>query len=87
MIRVGKKRHRPATLFSLNRIPVNQPAINKGFLLYDQNRLYVGFECFKSDMNVLAANSVQRDSFFFADDHVEVLLDTYLDQRNCYASR
>ena len=64
-----------------------QPASHKTevYLLYDQNRLYVGFECFKSDMNVLAANSVQRDSFFFADDHVEVLLDTYLDQRNCYA--
>ena len=64
-----------------------EPASHKTkvYLLYDQNRLYVGFECFKSDMNVLAANSVQRDSFFFADDHVEVLLDTYLDQRNCYA--
>ena len=53
----------------------------KVYLLYDQNRLYVGFECFKGDMNVLAANSVQRDSFFFSDDHVEVLIDTYLDQR------
>ena len=64
-----------------------EPATHKTriYLLYDQNRLYVGFECFKSDMNVLAANSVQRDSFFFSDDHVEVLIDTYLDQRNCYA--
>ena len=33
-------------------------------------------------MNVLAANSVRRDSFYFSDDHVEVLIDTYLDQRN-----
>ncbi len=64
-----------------------EPATHKTrvYLLYDPNRLYVGFECFKSDMNVLAANSVQRDSFFFSDDHVEVLIDTYLDQRNCYA--
>ena len=64
-----------------------EPATHKTrvYLLYDANRLYVGFECFKSDMNVLAANSVQRDSFFFSDDHVEVLIDTYLDQRNCYA--
>ena len=56
----------------------------KIYLLHDQNRLYVGFECFKDDMNNLAANSVRRDSFFFSDDHVEVLIDTYLDRRNCY---
>ena len=64
-----------------------EPASHKTkvYLLFDENRLYVGFECFKSDMNVLAANSVQRDSFFFSDDHVEILIDTYLDQRNCYA--
>ena len=64
-----------------------EPATHKTnvYLLYDPNRLYVGFECFKSDMNVLAANSVRRDSFFFSDDHVEILIDTYLDQRNCYA--
>ncbi|MCH8292673.1 carbohydrate binding family 9 domain-containing protein [Candidatus Poribacteria bacterium] len=57
----------------------------KVYLLYDENRLYIGFECFKDDMNNLAANSTQRDSFFFSDDHVEVLVDTYLDGRNCYA--
>ena len=57
----------------------------KVYLLHDRNRLYVGFECFKDDMNTLAANLTRRDSFFFSDDHVEVLIDTYLDQRNCYA--
>ncbi|MCZ6679053.1 MAG: DUF5916 domain-containing protein [Candidatus Poribacteria bacterium] len=57
----------------------------KVYLLYDLNRLYIGFECFKADMNILAANSTRRDSFFFSDDHVEVLIDTYLDGRNCYA--
>ena len=55
------------------------------YLAYDQNRLYVGFECFKDDMNRLAANSTRRDARFFSDDYVEVFLDTYLDKRNCYA--
>ena len=55
------------------------------YLAYDANNLYVAFECFKTDMNKLAANLTRRDSFFFSDDHVEVLIDTFLDGRNCYA--
>ncbi len=57
----------------------------KVFVTFDRNRLYVGFECFKDDMNRLAANSTRRDSRFFSDDYVEVFLDTFLDRRNCYA--
>ena len=55
------------------------------YLAYDANNLYVAFECFKTDMGNLAANLTRRDSFFFSDDHVEVLIDTFLDGRNCYA--
>jgi len=55
------------------------------YLAYDPDRLYVGFECFKDNMNKLAANSTRRDSLFLSDDYVEVFLDTYLDGRNCYA--
>ena len=55
------------------------------YLAYDANNLYIAFECFKNDMNKLAANLTRRDSFFFSDDHVEVLIDTFLDGRNCYA--
>ncbi len=63
--------------------PATEPT--KVYLAYDRNRLYVGFECFKDDMNRLAANSTQRDARFNSDDYVEVFLDTYLDRRNCYA--
>ena len=63
--------------------PATQPT--KVYLTYDRNRLYVGFECFKDDMNRLASNSTQRDSPFFSDDYVEVFLDTFSDKRNCYA--
>lgn len=55
------------------------------YLTYDANNLYVAFECFKADMGNLAANQTRRDSFFFSDDHVEILIDTFLDGRNCYA--
>ena len=55
------------------------------YVAYDANNLYVAFECFKNDMDNLAANLTRRDSFFFSDDHVEVLLDTFHDGRNCYA--
>ena len=55
------------------------------YVAYDANKLYVAFECFKTDMSNLAANQTRRDSFFFSDDHVEVLIDTFLDGRNCYA--
>ena len=63
--------------------PATQPITI--YLAYDANNLYVAFECFKTDMNNLAANLTRRDSFFFSDDHVEVLIDTFLDGRNCYA--
>ena len=54
------------------------------YLLYDKNRLYVGFECFKTDMDQMMANETRRDSRFFIDDYVAIYLDTYLDRRNCY---
>ena len=63
--------------------PATQPTTI--YLVYDANKLYVAFECFKTDMDNLAANQTRRDSFFFSDDHVEVLIDTFLDGRNCYA--
>ena len=63
--------------------PATQPTTI--YLAYDTNKLYVAFECFKTDMNNLAANQTRRDSFFFSDDHVEILIDTFLDGRNCYA--
>ncbi len=66
-----------------NGEPATQPTTI--YLAYDANNLYVAFECFKNDMDNLSANLTRRDSFFFSDDHVEVLIDTFLDGRNCYA--
>ena len=66
-----------------NGEPATQPTTI--YVAYDANNLYVAFECFKNDMDNLAANLTRRDSFFFSDDHVEVLIDTFHDGRNCYA--
>jgi len=54
------------------------------YLSYDSSHLYIGFECFKDDMDQMMANETRRDSRFFLDDYVGVYIDTYLDLRNCY---
>jgi len=54
------------------------------YVLFDREKLYVGFECFKENPDRVAGMQVKRDSHFFQDDFVEVFLDTYHDRRNCY---
>jgi hypothetical protein len=55
------------------------------YLLYDKEKLYVGFECFKNDTSQIVGSQTKRDSDFFRDDFVEIFLDTYHDHRNCYS--
>jgi hypothetical protein len=54
------------------------------YVLFDRQKLYVGFECFKEDPDQVMGTEMERDSHFFQDDYVEVFLDTYHDHRNCY---
>jgi len=54
------------------------------YLLYDENRLYVGFEC-TQNMETCQASATRRDYYFFNDDYVEVFLDTFHDKRNAYS--
>ena len=85
-MRAGNIARKPVNSASLNRSAANpQRSRPPSTSLTTQNKLYVAFECFKTDMNNLAANQTRRDSFFFSDDHVEILIDTFLDGRNCYA--
>ncbi|HIE26571.1 TPA: hypothetical protein EYP66_04730 [Candidatus Poribacteria bacterium] len=44
------------------------------YLLYDENRLYVGFECIQN-METSQASATRRDYYFFNDDYVELFLD------------
>lgn len=54
---------------------------------YDDERIYVAFECFEERMDAVSAAVTQRDQggMFEVDDCVAVLFDTYHDQRSSYA--
>lgn len=56
----------------------------KVYVLYDKEKIYIGFECYKNDIKRVSGSQTKRDSEFFDDDFVEVFLDTYHDRRNCY---
>ncbi len=65
--------------------PVTQPTFVR--VCYDDENLYVAFECLEDRMDETSAAISQRDdgSLFDVDDSVAVLLDTYHDRRSCYA--
>lgn len=54
---------------------------------FDDENLYVAFDCYEERMDAVSAAITQRDAggMFDVDDCVAVVLDTYHDQRNCYA--
>ena len=54
---------------------------------YDDERIYVAFQCFEERMDAVSAAITQRDEggMFEVDDCVAVLFDTYHDQRSSYA--
>ena len=56
----------------------------KVYVLYDREKLYIGFECYKENQNKVLGSQMQRDGMFYQDDYVEVFLDTFHDRRNCY---
>ncbi len=56
----------------------------EAMVLYDDATLYVGFRCFEPDMTLLRETLTRRDSRIWHDDAVEVVLDTYDDDRNGY---
>ena len=53
-------------------------------VLYDENTLYIGVRCEEPDMKSLRETLTRRDSPVWQNDCIEVMLDTYHDQRNCY---
>ena len=53
-------------------------------VLHDENMLYIGVRCEEPDMKSLRETITRRDSPVWQNDCIEVMLDTYHDQRNCY---
>jgi len=61
--------------------PVSQPT--EAYLGYDHKNLYVVFVCF-DDPSKVRARRARRENIF-EDDQVEIMLDTFHDQRRAYA--
>jgi hypothetical protein len=50
-------------------------------VIYDNSKIYIGFECYDSEPDKIVANNMRRDSDVFGDDNVQILLDTYNDRQ------
>jgi hypothetical protein len=53
-------------------------------LLYDDDHLYVGVESFDSEPRRVIGTVMARDASLSSDDRVEILLDTFRDQRSAF---
>lgn len=53
-------------------------------LLHDSDYLYVGVVAYDSEPDKIIGTEMARDGNIWSDDHFEMLLDTFLDQRNAY---
>ncbi|MCB1019815.1 MAG: carbohydrate binding family 9 domain-containing protein [Acidobacteria bacterium] len=53
-------------------------------LLYDDDNLYIGVECYDSEPERVIGTLMARDSVITSDDRVEILLDTFGDQSNAF---
>ena len=53
-------------------------------LLHDANNLYIGVVCYDSEPERIIGTQMARDADLASDDRIEVLLDTYRDQRNAF---
>ncbi|MCC7174718.1 MAG: carbohydrate binding family 9 domain-containing protein [Bryobacterales bacterium] len=62
--------------------PPTEPT--KAWIAYTKEALYVAVRCEDSHPGRIVARELLRDSFLFSDDNVELVLDTFHDQRNAY---
>ena len=56
-------------------------------MLYDMEKLYIGFECSDSQPEKIVANEMRRDGRLWQNDNVYIMLDTYGDKRQCFFFR
>ena len=56
-------------------------------MLYDTEKLYIGFECYDSEPHQIVANEMRRDGMLWQNDNVYIMLDTYGDKRQCFFFR
>jgi hypothetical protein len=53
-------------------------------ILVDADNVYLAFHCFDPEPNRIAIHTLQRDGNLDGDDHVTIVLDTFLDNRTGY---
>ena len=53
-------------------------------LLYDQDNLYIGVVAYDSEPQRVIGTQMARDASLRSDDRIEILLDTFRDQRNAF---
>jgi hypothetical protein len=54
-------------------------------VLQDANMIYFGIQCYDSEPEKIFASSMRRDRNYGSGEVIELLLDTFRDNRNCYA--
>ncbi|MBN2412781.1 carbohydrate binding family 9 domain-containing protein [candidate division KSB1 bacterium] len=54
-------------------------------VLQDDKMIYFGFQCYDSEPDKIFASSMRRDMNYGSGEVIELLLDTFQDNRNCYA--
>ncbi|MFQ5824295.1 MAG: hypothetical protein ACE5JB_09595, partial [bacterium] len=61
-----------------------QPASEPTFILitYDNKNIYFGIRCFDKEPEKIVANEMRRDYDLSDNDYVEIIIDTFHDQRN-----
>ncbi len=62
--------------------PASEPTII--LVYYDDEHVYFGIRCFDREPDRIVANAMRRDSDLSDNDYVEIIIDTFHDQRNAY---
>ncbi len=62
--------------------PVSEPTFV--LITYDDKNIYFGIRCFDKEPQKIVGNEMRRDSDLSNNDYVEIIIDTFYDQRNAY---
>ena len=77
----------PVSGFTQQELVEGDPATEKTEVrvLYDREKIYIGFMCYDSDPSAIIAKQLKRDGSLASDDNVGVVFDTYHDMRTGFA--
>jgi hypothetical protein len=67
----------------LDRAPSSEKT--RVMVLQDDKMIYFGIQCYDSEPDKIFASSMRRDMNYGSGEVIELLLDTFRDNRNCYA--